>query len=358
MAAQKDLIRFVHDALAAGRSRADIEAALAQAGWSRKDIEASLAAYADTPFVPPVPRPAQIATPRHAFLYAVLFIAMAVTAINMVTLLHAQIDLAFADPAFEQLPERTAGRLRSAVAALLVAAPVYVLVSRHVTRSAAADDGILKSPVRKWLTYLALLVSALVFLGDAIYTVDRFLDGELTLRFALKAGAVALVSGAVFLHYLGDVERTIAGRDRHLAVVAAVVAVAVAATLVTVGGPQSARSDRFDRARYEDLAAIARALECERPDRTGARALPERLSAAALYEHCVGTDVQQATLLDDETGEPYVYVRLDDAHFRVCAEFRDASTVAAGIPAVHPGFDPATGCITGRLADRPAAESP
>ncbi|MDG4649333.1 DUF5671 domain-containing protein [Roseibacterium sp. SDUM158017] len=353
MPAQRAVVSFVHDALSAGHSRDQIAGALAEAGWSRRDIEAGLAAYAETGFVPPVPRPTHTTTPRHTFLHAILFIAMAITAINLVNLLHAQIDLAVADPAFDESRDWLAPRIRWSVAALVVATPVYVLVSRHIMRSAATDDAILKSPVRKWLTYLALLVSALVFLGDAIYTVDRFLAGELSLRFALKAGTVALVSGAVFVHYLKDVERTQPGGGAHLAITGGAVALAVAGAFLAIGGPQSARSDRFDRARYEDLDAIASALECAFAGEIGERALPGRLTLPAIAGHCIGARLGEATLSDDETGAPYLYRRTGETEFLVCAEFRDAEELAASLPAIHPGFDPATGCIAGRVAPAP-----
>jgi hypothetical protein len=287
MAAQKDLVRFVHDALSAGRSRTEIEAALTEEGWAPRDIEAGLAAYADSAFVPPVPRPVRTTTPRHAFLYALLFIALAVTAVNLVNLVHAQIDRALPDPAFETWAERVAGRIRWAVAGLVVATPVYLLVARAIDRAAAADESILKSPVRKWLTYFALLISALIFLGDAIFVLYRFLAGELTLRFALKAGTVALLSGAIFLHYLREAESGRARGTPHLAVVAGLVGLAVASAFWSVGGPGTARSEAFDLARYRDLAEIARALECDRTPEAP-RNLPEELSVASLYAHCMG----------------------------------------------------------------------
>ena len=53
----QDLERFVRDALAAGASRQEIEAVLANAGWTPDQSRAALAAYADVAFRVPVPRP-------------------------------------------------------------------------------------------------------------------------------------------------------------------------------------------------------------------------------------------------------------------------------------------------------------
>ncbi len=73
-------------------------------------------------------------------------------------------------------------------------------------RQIAEDAGRRRSLVRKWLTYVALFVAALVFFGDAVAVIYSFLQGEATLRFLLKALTVACVAGAVFLAYLRDAE--------------------------------------------------------------------------------------------------------------------------------------------------------
>jgi hypothetical protein len=315
MPAQQILTRFVEDALTAGRSRDDIAAALAEAGWSEREIMAALSTYADLPFTPPVPRPSHVVAPRHVFLYAVLFIAMGVTAVNMVTLLQGLIDLWLTDLAFQTLAGWTADGLRWAIAALVVAAPVFIALSRHVSRRASTEDDLLKSPLRKWLIYTALLISALVFLGDGIVTLERFLRGELTLRFVLKALVVAAVSGAVFLHYLREAERTVPGSDRYLMGVSVAVGLTVALTFFVIGGPRAAREERLDLARYDDLVSIATALECNMPGVPPGGALPAALTVDDLMAACPGVTVWSDNLTDDETGEAYLYNRIEDTRF-------------------------------------------
>ena len=89
---------------------------------------------------------------------------------------------------------------------VVVATPVYVWMSLVVHRQIRKDSGHRRSSARKWLTYMALFVAALVFLGDITYVIYSFLTGEATLRFLLKAAVVACVSGAVFWFYLRDIE--------------------------------------------------------------------------------------------------------------------------------------------------------
>ena len=207
MGSSDHIARFVHDALAAGRSRAEIRGALGDAGWSNTEIDKALSAFADVEFSPPVPRPRPQLTARDAFVYALLFTALTFTAVNLINLVHAVLDLALPDPAdrsnYVGIAEQ---RIRWAISFLVVSTPLYVWMTLFTERQAAEQVGEKRSLVRKWLTYLALFVAALAFFGDISYVINRFLDGEMTIRFAFKALTVGFVSAAIFLFYLRDVE--------------------------------------------------------------------------------------------------------------------------------------------------------
>jgi hypothetical protein len=199
--------QFVRDALLADRSRAEIRTALEQAGWLRNEIDDALAQYAPSDFSPPIPVPRPQLTARDVFMYAVLFTALTYTAIYLIALVHAILDLRMPDPADLPYVEFSATeRMRWAIAALLVAAPVYLLMSRYVHQRVEKDARARRSPVRKYLTYVALFISAMTFLGDATYLIYGFLQGTATLRFVLKATTVGVVTLAIFVFYLRDVE--------------------------------------------------------------------------------------------------------------------------------------------------------
>jgi hypothetical protein len=202
MAATDPLNVFVRDGLTAGHTRADLQDALDQARWTKGDVAKALAKYAETPFSPPAPRPTHALTARHSFFYAALFTALAFTAANLVHLLYALIDLQVSDALQRSSAANTATRsIRWAVAMLLVAGPIFVLLTRAVSRG---DAGMRTSALRKWATYLALFVSGLFFTGDGVVTIYTLLDGGMTLKFALKAAVLAAVSGAVFGWHLFD----------------------------------------------------------------------------------------------------------------------------------------------------------
>ena len=52
-----------------------------------------------------------------------------------------------------------------------------------------------------WLTYIALLISASVVIGDLITVVDYLFRGEITPRFLYKIATVFVIAGGVFLYY-------------------------------------------------------------------------------------------------------------------------------------------------------------
>ena len=70
------------------------------------------------------------------------------------------------------------------------------------------------SPVRQWLTYIALLIAAGVVVGDLIGFLRYFLRGELTGRFVAKTIVVLAISGGVFWYYLGSLESAPAAGKR------------------------------------------------------------------------------------------------------------------------------------------------
>ncbi len=207
MAVNDRLIQFVQDALANGQPREDIRAALNEAGWSEHEVSEALASFATTAFLPPVPRPRTQLTARDAFIYLLLFTSLAFVASYLIALVHSILDLALPAPGDPEWAFRGAtDNIRWSIAFLIVATPVFVWMTVVTRRQINKDIGHRRSPVRKWLTYMALLVSALVFFGDAVFVIYAFLTGEATLRFFLKALTVACVTAVIFAFYLHDIE--------------------------------------------------------------------------------------------------------------------------------------------------------
>jgi hypothetical protein len=202
---REELIAFVQEALARGVGRAEIRAALREAGWRDEDVEKALAAFSEVAFPIPVPRPQPYLSARETFFYLLQFAALYTSAFNLGRLAFLLIELAFPD-AIDQ-PWGIASRsdsIRWSIASLVVAFPIFLLVSRSLARAAARDPERRGSKIRKWLTYLTLFVAASVLTGDLITLLYNVLGGEITTRFLLKTAVVAAISGGIFGYYLWD----------------------------------------------------------------------------------------------------------------------------------------------------------
>ena len=200
MAANKQLSRFVWEALSKGKSREEISNVLTQSGWSASDVRQALEAWAETTYSPPIPRPQATVSAKDFFIYTLTFGVLIFGAIYFVQLFHALIDLALEDN-----NRRITRSIRWSMAVLIVTVPVYLWLTVRDRHALRADPALYRSAIRKWLTYICLLIAASVLLGDLVFTIYAVLDGDLTLQFLSKAGVVAAVAGAIFLFYLNDI---------------------------------------------------------------------------------------------------------------------------------------------------------
>ena len=98
--------------------------------------------------------------------------------------------------------------LAFSLARLIVAYPVYLWVMRSINRELARYREKHFSEVRKWLTYLTILVVALIGIGTLIAFLTSFLRGELTPRFVLKAAVVLVIDGGILRYYLHWLQRS------------------------------------------------------------------------------------------------------------------------------------------------------
>jgi hypothetical protein len=202
MAANKQLSRFVRDALSKGKDRAEISEVLTQSGWSASEVRDALGAWSDTAFSPPIPRPQATVSAKDFFVYTLTFGVLVVGAIHLVNIFHALIDLTM-----DKGGSRATRSIRWAMAVLIVTLPVYLWLTTRDRRALAADPALYRSAIRKWLIYICLLVAAAVLLGDLVVTIYAFLDGDLTLQFIAKAAVVAGIAGGIFLFYLNDIRK-------------------------------------------------------------------------------------------------------------------------------------------------------
>lgn len=208
MATKDELGDFVRDALNHGVSREEVHATLCGAGWAEAQVDAALARFADVDFAIAVPRPQPSLSAREAFQYVVLFGTLYFSAFSLGQLHFQLIDLALPDPLWQPFRfQMIEGAIRWSISALVVSTPVFLYAAWTNARRLEAEPVQRASPVRRWLTYATLAITASVLIGDCTSLVYNLLGGDLTLRFLLKALTVGVIAGTAFVYYLADLRR-------------------------------------------------------------------------------------------------------------------------------------------------------
>jgi hypothetical protein len=215
------------------------------------------------------------------------------------------------------------------MASIAVAFPIYMFVMRLILRE-TNDIERLQSGVRKWLTYIALFLTATAMICDLIAFLNTFLLGELSSRFVLKVATVLVIAAGIFAWYFVFLswkrdsdrkDRTIPSRAFAFAATASVIATFFTGFSV-IGSPTNQRHIQADVKRVEDLRQIANAIENWHRQATlnGSMAsLPQNIEVLRARHILIGEGK------DPETGASYEYSVLAGARYQLCANFNQAT---------------------------------
>ncbi|MDG1950843.1 MAG: hypothetical protein P8J32_08590, partial [bacterium] len=156
---------------------------------------------------------------------------------------------------------------------------------------------------------------ALTIIIDLVTLVGTFLDGELTLRFAIKVMTVLAVAGLVFWYELWDLKRDVSTetkRPHAFAIVGSLIIVGmIVASLFIIETPSEQRGMRFDEERIEDLSQIQLEIVAHIQ---GGEQLPENLSD-------LDWGPVREMPKDPETGNEYIYEVRGEYIFALCSTF-------------------------------------
>jgi hypothetical protein len=321
------LLEFVDAAKSKGASEDFLASFLARRGWPQPDVDAALVRYWERETGLAIPlRTGGAESSRDAFFYLLSFSTLATWTTALGSMLFQFIDRWLPDPVAIRQFYGVRTVVTWQMASIAVAFPIFLLVMRTILQEAQDRPERLQSGVRKWLTYIALLLTAGAIICDLIWFLDYFLTGELTSRFVLKALTVMLICAAVFVYYLGslhwDRETEVAtAKRRSLKFGIAAAAVVVTALLIgfgVAGTPAAQRRIEADRRRVQDLRAIAMAVHSwhQRPANS-AQALPSTLP------ELTGKGVLRSQTLDPETARLYEYQVKPKNQYELCAVFSE-----------------------------------
>jgi uncharacterized protein DUF5671 len=173
---------FIAAAKGKGASDEAVVALLRERGWPAKSIYASIGRYYELLTGLPVPerRGGTVEAARDAFLYLLAFSTLATWTIALGSLVFKLIDRWIPDPVASQTTFGYRYDLSYQTASIIVAFPIFLVVMRFILREVESSPERLQSGVRKWLTYIALLLTAGTMIGDLVTFLTTFLQGELT----------------------------------------------------------------------------------------------------------------------------------------------------------------------------------
>jgi hypothetical protein len=221
------------------------------------------------------------------------------------------------------------------VATLIIVFPIFVLLSWLLGKSYAVDATKKEIWVRRWLVYITLFVAGIIFVGDLVTVLYKFLSGEdFTTAFLLKALTVLAVTGLVFGYYLQEIRDRVGGKGRKMWAILSTVIVVAAITLgfSVIGSPKTQRLLRYDNQKVNDLQNIQWQV-ISQWQRKGV--LPSSL--AELNDPISGYQLP----VDPQSKDPYEYTRTGAKSFQLCATFNKEplKIPAGGVGGIGVGRD-------------------
>jgi hypothetical protein len=205
----KAIQEFLDAAKRQGASDESLVALLRGRGWPEDDVYRALADHFEKQSGVRVPAYKRSGSAKDAFLYLLSFSMLATWTIGLGSVMFTLIDRWIRDPLSPANDYYAGGyyQIAGSLACIIVAFPIYLLTMRVILREVGLHPEKLESPVRKWLTYIALLIAAGVVVGDLITFLTYFLRGELTARFVAKTSVGLVLAGGVFWYYLGSLQK-------------------------------------------------------------------------------------------------------------------------------------------------------
>lgn len=258
-------------------------------------------------------------SPKDFFLHGGVIVALYAVVISFLNLTFALIDTLYPPVDAYYYYGYYSSPISWPMAMLIVIFPTLLILSYLLKKDFARDPLKKELGLRKWLVYATLFIAGIVLVGDLVTILYKFLNGDLlTVGFLLKALSVFLVMGAVFTYYVLDLKGKTDSSVNKFAFIGSLVVVLalIVGSFMVLGSPRTQRLIKYDIERVQELQNIQwQVLNFWQQKES----LP--LTLADLGDPFSGFEVPQ----DPETGELYVYEKVGNLTFKLCATFALAS---------------------------------
>ena len=256
---------------------------------------------------------------KYVFYYLLSLVALAFTAVSAGLIAFGIINETLASPLSSYYDPSAS--FRFAISSLVIAAPIFYVMQRLIFKGLRKEDLPLESPVRRWMTYLILFVSAVTILGVLIAVLNNFLSGDFTWRFILQMLTVLLIAGIIFSFYLLEIRRRNPNEGRagikifFFASLLLVIAAFVSAWFF-MEAPTVTRAKKLDSQLMNSVNLVENSINSYYEEYGQ---LPEDLNT---LKNSRTAYFSTQDLIDSDTGLPLVYEIVDDENYRLCATFR------------------------------------
>ncbi len=252
---------------------------------------------------------------KHMFYYLLVLFTLSFTAIGLGQILFQVVNAVFIEPAASYDASYSDWVLRFGLSSVIIGAPVYWLITHIINQELQKRSIDRDSAVRKWLTYLILLISSMTVIGFLIGVLNSFLSGELTVKFILKTLSALLIAGVVFSYYFYDIRRERFEDGRTIVIFRSIFGSVVVLTVI-LGfffntSPSILRSLRQDGERVNRLRNIGYQVTQSYQEN---KVLPKDLSV-------IDGKVFQGELSDPVSSEAFSYRVIDKKSYELCGVF-------------------------------------
>ncbi len=267
------IIDYVVKKISEGTSGDEIKKQLHAVGWSDDEIDSIYATGLTQCGVPaPVKGDDKIfskkSTAGEIVVNIFSFVVLGFIATSLGILFYNVIDYFFTDEIVGAYRKKvSSSSIHYAIAVLIVGFPMYYFSMKFWFRRFKRDEGKVESLLTKWITYIILLIGVITVVGDLVAVLFYFLQGEITVKFFLKALVILIISGGIFGFYFFERKRIQYKKNvskqvfySFAMVTIFFIVIAIIAGFSVAGSPATERSRAFDKTRSSNLNSIANCI--------------------------------------------------------------------------------------------------
>lgn len=260
---------------------------------------------------------------KYAFFYLLSLFALIFTALPVGMIIFQVINKFIPDTLGLYQGRFSMEALKFAISAIIIAAPIYYVTMRQIVSSIQKGNLAKDSAIRRWLTYFILFVSSVVSIVWLIMTVNTFLNGDLTIKFMLKALTAIGISAIIFSFYLLDIRREEIPKPDNLTRYffygsLTLVLAAFITSLFIVDSPAETRNKRYDNQVVSELSQISYEIDNYYQKNEALPASLEALVESSQY-------FNRAQIEESENDEVYGYEITGDKTYNLCATFKSSN---------------------------------